>query len=86
MSNEIVNSKYFFYLLRFQVFISGASVMGLELLGSRLIWANGDSLKGSNVYGVPELKYVVADRPKLSLLYANVILNVCLYYYLVEGQ
>ena len=37
MSNDIVNSKYFFYLLRFQVFISGASVMGLELLGSRLI-------------------------------------------------
>mgnify|MGYP001307279502 FL=1 len=37
MSNDIVNSKYFFYLLRFQVFISGASVMGLELLGSRLM-------------------------------------------------
>ena len=37
MSNDIANSKYFFYLLRFQVFISGASVMGLELLGSRLM-------------------------------------------------
>ena len=37
MSNEIVNSKYFFYLLRVQVFISGASIMGLELLGSRLM-------------------------------------------------
>ena len=37
MSSDIINSKYFFYLLRFQVFISGASVMGLELLGSRLM-------------------------------------------------
>ncbi len=37
MSEHIVKSKYFFYLLQFQVFISGASIMALELLGSRLL-------------------------------------------------
>jgi len=37
LSEHIVKSKYFFYLLQFQVFISGASIMALELLGSRLL-------------------------------------------------
>lgn len=37
MTENVVKNKYFFYLLRFQVFISGASIMALELLGSRLL-------------------------------------------------